>query len=50
MEIKNVKCFLVKKVSKKTGNEYIALELTFENGYKKLVLINDQEKFILGIN
>ena len=33
MELK-CKCMLVKKVSNKSGNEYIALELTFENGYK----------------
>ena len=39
----NVKCEIVTRKSKKTGNDYTALVLTFANGYKKLVLLDTAE-------
>ena len=33
----NIKAELVTRVSNKTQREYTALELTFPNGYKKLI-------------
>lgn len=41
---------LVTKVSKKTGNEYIALELDLGYGIKKLVFLNSAEMAILQLN
>lgn len=38
---------LVTKKSKKTGNDYTALEITFENGYKKMVFLESSEIFML---
>lgn len=34
---------LIKGVSKKTGAEYYAIEVTLAEGYKKLVFLNDSE-------
>lgn len=39
---------LVERESKKTGNVYTALELTFENGYKKLVFLDNAETYMLS--
>lgn len=44
----NVKAELVTRKSKKTGNNYIALELTFENGYKKLVFLENAETYMIS--
>lgn len=41
---------LVTKVSKKTGNEYTALELDLGMGIKKLVFLNTAEIAIIQIN
>ena len=42
-----VKAELKQGVGKKSGNPYIAVELTFPNGYKKLVFPENQaEKFV----
>lgn len=38
-------CRVIKKISKK-GNEYIALEITFPNGYRKLVFLDKAEEYI----
>ena len=37
---------VVEKVSK-TGNPYTALEITFPNGYKKLVFLEEAEKYMI---
>lgn len=36
----------VKKRSKKTGKEYVALEIIFPNGYSKLVFLDKAEEYI----
>lgn len=41
---------LVTKVSKKTGNEYTALELDLGMGVKKLVFLNAAEMAIIQLN
>ena len=41
---------LVTKVSKKTGNDYTALELDLGMGIKKLVFLNAAEMAILQLN
>lgn len=41
---------LVTKVSKKTGNEYTALELDLGFGIKKLVFLNSAEMAIIQLN
>lgn len=41
---------LVTKVSKKTGNEYTALEIDLGMGIKKLVFLNSAEMAIIMIN
>lgn len=41
---------LVTKVSKKTGNEYTALELDLGMGIKKLVFLNTAEMAIVQLN
>lgn len=38
---------IVEKVSKKTGNTYEVLVLTFSNGYKKDVFLSDAELYML---
>lgn len=38
-------CEVKKKTSKK-GNEYICLEITFPNGYKKIVFLDKAEEYI----
>lgn len=37
---------LVTRTSKKSGNQYSALEITFSNGYKKLVFLDQAELFM----
>ncbi len=44
----NVKCELVTRKSKKTGNDYTALEITFPNGYKKLVFLDNAETYMIS--
>lgn len=39
-------CKAIRKVSKKTGNEYVALEITFPNGYKKIVFLDKAEEYL----
>lgn len=41
---------LVTKVSKKTGNEYTALEIDLGLGIKKLVFLNSAEMAIFQLN
>lgn len=41
---------LVTKVSKKTGNEYTALEIDLGMGVKKLVFLNAAEMAIIQVN
>lgn len=41
---------LVTKVSKKTGNEYTALELDLGRGVKKLVFLNSAEMAIIQLD
>lgn len=41
---------LVTKVSKKTGNEYTALELDLGMGVKKLVFLNSAEIAVIQVN
>lgn len=41
---------LVTKVSKKTGNEYTALEIDLGMGIKKLVFLNGAEMAIIQLN
>lgn len=41
---------LVTKVSKKTGNEYTALELDLGMGIKKLVFLNAAEMALIQLN
>ena len=41
---------LVTKVSKKTGNEYTALEIDIGMGIKKLVFLNSAEIAIIQLN
>lgn len=43
-----VKVELVTRKSKKTGNTYTALELQFENGYTKLVFLDNAEIYMLS--
>lgn len=38
---------VVDKVSTRTGNPYTVLEITFPNGYKKTVFLDDAEKFLV---
>lgn len=38
---------LVTKQSKKTGNNYTALEISFENGYRKMVFLDNAEIYML---
>lgn len=38
-------CDVKRKISKK-GNEYICLEITFPNGYKKIVFLDKAEEYI----
>jgi len=39
-------CVVIEKISKQ-GNPYSALEITFPNGYKKLVFLSEPEKYML---
>lgn len=41
---------LVTKVSKKTGNQYTALEIDLGMGIKKLVFLNTAEMAIIQLN
>lgn len=44
----NVKAELITAKSKKTGNDYTALQITFPNGYKKLVFLDSAEQFMIS--
>lgn len=37
----------ISRVSKKTGVEYICLEITFPNGYKKVVFLDKAEEYLV---
>lgn len=39
-------CKAIRKVSKKTGAEYVCLEITFPNGYKKIVFLDKAEEYL----
>lgn len=43
-------CVVVRKVSKKTKQDYVALEITFPNGYKKIVFLDRAEEFLALCN
>lgn len=43
----DVRCELVTKKSKKTGNDFTVLELTFPNGYTKWVFLDQAELYML---
>lgn len=49
MQVKLKNCEIVSVHSDKTGRDYVALQLTFDNGYQKIIFLNSQEQFILGI-
>ena len=36
-----IKCEVVKRISKKSGNPYTAVEVTLPNGYKTLLFFNN---------
>lgn len=38
---------VVQKVSQRTGNPYTVLEITFPNGYKKTVFLDEAEKYLV---
>ena len=38
---------IITKESKKTGNSYECLELTFSNGYKKIVFLTEAELYMI---
>lgn len=42
-------CKPIRKTSKKTGAEYIALEIVFPNGYKKIVFLDKAEEFLVTL-
>ncbi len=44
----DIKVEYVNRVSKKTGKQYTALELTFPNGYKKLVFLDQAENYMVA--
>lgn len=48
MEIKGTKVELVERISKKTGNPYKRLEITFPNGYVKIVFIEQAETYMFN--
>lgn len=39
---------VVTKFSKKTKAEYICLEITFPNGYKKIVFLDRAEEYMVA--
>ncbi len=41
-----IEAILKQGVSKKTGNSYVCVELTFPNGYKKVVFPQGAEAFV----
>ena len=43
----NIKCELVKRVSKKSGSEYVAVEVTLPNGYKTLLFFKNQAEMYM---
>lgn len=43
-----VKGEIVTKKSRKTGNDYTVLVLTFSNGYQKYVFLDTAETFMLS--
>lgn len=42
-----MKAKFVKGISKKTGNEWYAVEVTLVDGYKKLIFLNNAEVLIV---
>ena len=43
-----IKGELVTRKSKKTGNDYVTLDLTFPNGYRKMVFLDNAEIYMLS--
>lgn len=39
-------CKAVEKTSKKNGSTFVCLEITFPNGYKKLVFLDQAEQYL----
>lgn len=39
-------CKVVEKTSKKNGAKFVCLEITFPNGYKKLVFLDQAEQYL----
>lgn len=42
-----LECNVQRKISKKTGNPYYSITITFPNGYKKVILPEYSESFII---
>lgn len=42
-------CKAIEKISKKTGKPYVALEITFPNGYKKIVFLEKAEEYLVTL-
>lgn len=42
-------CKVLRKMSKKSNQEYICLEITFPNGYKKVVFLDGAEQFLAQV-
>lgn len=43
-----IKVEYVNRISQKSGKPYTALELTFPNGYKKLVFLDQAENYMVA--
>lgn len=39
-------CVYIEKVSKKSGTTYGCIEITFPNGYKKIVFLDKAEEYL----
>lgn len=42
-----IKCELVNRISKKSGNDYVAVEVTLPNGYKTMLFFNNQAEMFM---
>ena len=48
--LKKLDCSLVERVSKKSGNTYIALVIKLTDNYEKLVMVEQSEQEILRLS
>lgn len=44
------KCEVIEKASKKTGEVYTCLKITFPTGYEKLVFLTPAEKHLVNVS